>query len=220
MALGKNEVPRWAAKLFKTDSGTPFIDLTGIPPQPLILKNALSRGGNYEDNTRSRPVKAGSSKYTGIYLDNYNSVRKPTWKAQSMVNGRVRSIGFYESEEDAAGDYARAAFKYKVQKNESKYGGLDLPEQSLIVSNSATGYKGVKKMKGRWQARITVEMGVPSKTLGTFDSAEEAAAIYARAAFYLKQRTTRGRRQEGGATVVERTEDEQIIDLKTSAIHV
>jgi hypothetical protein len=167
--------------------GTPFIDLTGIPQQPLILKNALSRCGNYKDNTRHRPVKAGSSKYTGVYLD--NAVRK--WRAQIMVDGRVRSIGHYQSEEDAAGDYSRAAYKYKVNKVEATFGGLDLrdiPEQPLIASGSASGYKGVKKNKGRWEARIVIEKGGNPKTLGTFDNAAVAAAIYARAAFYLEQK--------------------------------
>jgi hypothetical protein len=58
---------------FKKHSGAPFIDLTGVPPQPLILKNALLLGGKYKDNTRRRPVKAGSSKYT-VYL--YNAIDK------------------------------------------------------------------------------------------------------------------------------------------------
>jgi len=40
-----------------------------------------------------------------------------------------RSIGYYDNEEDAAGDYAKAAFKYKVLSTRSvvdTYGGLDL----------------------------------------------------------------------------------------------
>mmetsp|Transcript_13920 Transcript_13920/g.30348 ORF Transcript_13920/g.30348 Transcript_13920/m.30348 type:complete len:151 (+) Transcript_13920:190-642(+) len=39
------------------------IDLTDIPPQALILKNDRT---DYKDNSRHRPVKAGSSKYTGF----------------------------------------------------------------------------------------------------------------------------------------------------------
>ena len=77
--------------------------MVDVPPQPLILKNAKR---TYDDNTRRRPVKAGSSKYTGVYRD--ESIGK--WKAQIMVDGRVRSIGYYDNEEDAAGDYAKAAF--------------------------------------------------------------------------------------------------------------
>ena len=46
--------------------GTGFIDLTGVPPQPFILKNQLEPT-LYKDNSRRRPTKEGSSKYTGIY---------------------------------------------------------------------------------------------------------------------------------------------------------
>ncbi|KAL7545801.1 hypothetical protein ACHAWF_009147, partial [Thalassiosira exigua] len=167
-----------------------FIDLTGVPSQPLILKNALSQKV-FKDNTRRRPVKSGSSKYTGVYYD--KGTRK--WKAQIWAEGKVRSIGYYEREEEAAADYARAAFKYK-SKNTSNggdrlYGGLDLsnvPEQPLIRSSAASGYQGVKKMKGRWQARIATENGEAPKTLGTFDTVEEAAGVYARAAYYLQRR--------------------------------
>jgi hypothetical protein len=172
----------------KKTGGAPFIDFTHVPPQPLILKNALLRGGGrYKDNTRRRPVKAGSSRYTGVYLDKAAG----KWKAQIMVDGRVRSIGYYEREEDAAGDYARAAFKYKVSIGELTYGGLDLgavPERPLIAGGGASGYRGVKNVKGRWQARIAVEKGGNARTLGTFDSAEAAASIYAQAAFYLERR--------------------------------
>lgn len=74
----------------------PFSDtLVDVPPQPLILKNSKRI---YNDNTRRRPVKAGCSKYTGVYMD--NSIGK--WKAQIMVDGHVRHIGYYNNEEDAA----------------------------------------------------------------------------------------------------------------------
>jgi hypothetical protein len=108
-----------------------------------------------------------------------------------MVDGRVRSIGYYENDEDAAGNYARAAFKYKVASREAMFGCLDLgdvPERPLIAGSCASGCRGVKNVKGRWQARIATEKGGNTKTLGTFDTAEEAAAIYARAAFYLERR--------------------------------
>lgn len=167
--------------------GIPFVDaLVDVPPRPLILKNAKRV---YDDNTRRRPVKAGSSKYTGVYRD--KSIGK--WKAQIMVHGRVRSIGYYDNEEDAAGDYAKAAFKYKVLSTRSvddTYGGLDLsniPEQPLITNNSIpSGYQGVRRRKsGKWEARISSDK--KRFILGYSDTPEEAASIYARAAFCLER---------------------------------
>ena len=170
---------------------TPCIDLTGVPTQPLILKNEISSSG-YKDNSRRRPVKASSSKYTGVYLDQstHSSVSKK-WKAQIMVDGKVRSIGYYPTEEAAAIEYARAAYKYKP-KNPSiqSYGGLDLSnisEQPLVRGNTGCGYKGVKKLRNRWQARVN-SGGGKYKTLGTFDTAEDAARIYARALYYLNSK--------------------------------
>ena len=172
-------------------AAAPFVvDLIGVPPQPLVLKNALSSGGGgmYEDNPRRRPIKAGSSRYTGVYLD--KGVGK--WKAQIMVDGRVRSIGYYDREEDAAAVYAQAAFKYKkVATGQDTFGGLDLgdvPERPLIAGDGASGFRGVKNVRGRWQARIVVEKGGSARTLGTFDTPEEAASIYSRAEFYLERR--------------------------------
>ena len=158
-----------------------IIDLEDVPPQPLILKNDLSRSKEYSDNTRRRHVKEGSSKYTGVYFA--KDVNK--WKAQIMIDGNVRSIGYYEIEEEAAADYARAVFKYKAKKGYAIYGGLDLndiPDQPLIHSETnKSGFKGVKMNKSRWEARLN------GKTLGTFDTKEEAAGIYARARYYVER---------------------------------
>ena len=105
------------------------------------------------------------------------------WKAQIMIEGIARSIGYYEIEEEAAADYARAVFKYKPKKGYATYGGLDLkgiPDQPLIYSEtSKSGYKGVKRNKSRWEATLN------GKNLGTFDTKEEASGIYARARYYV-----------------------------------
>ena len=163
---------------------TPFFDLTGVPPQPLILKNQMS-ATCYQDNSRRRPIREGSSKYTGVH---YNKESKK-WRAQLIVQ-KLRFIGYYDKEGDAAADYARAAFKYKPKKQSLEtYGGMDLSgvpnDLPLIRSERCeTGYVGVKLNKGRFQVRISIGGG-KTKTLGTFDTAEEAALIHARAKFYL-----------------------------------
>lgn len=173
-------------KYKRNDSSQPpqnsfILDLEDVPPQPLILKNDLSRSKEYSDNTRRRNVKKGSSKYTGVYFA--KDVNK--WKAQIMIDGTVRSIGYYEIEEEAAADYARAVFKYKPKKSVTTYGGMDLkdiPDQPLIHSDTnKSGFKGVKKNKSRWEAALN------AKSLGTFDTKEEAAGIYARARYYVER---------------------------------
>jgi hypothetical protein len=56
----------------------------------------------------------------------------------------------------------------------------DIPAQPLIPKpNSASGYKGVHKNKERWEVRIK------GHALGTFDTPEEAAGIYARAVVFM-----------------------------------
>ena len=131
-----------------------------------------------------------------------------------MIGGKHRPLGGYETEEEAAAVYARAVFKYKprkksntsggfhlsnipnqplmlsekakLRKKSNIYGGLDLsniPDQPLIRSEKTeSGFMGVRKKNGnRWNTEIR------GLTLGTFDSKEEAAGIYARARRYFEQ---------------------------------
>lgn len=168
------------------------IDLSDVPNQPLILKHQVDL---YQDNTRQRPVrKKTASKYMGVYLETNPGTKK--WRAQIMVDKRVCNLGKYPDEEEAAQVYAKAAFKYKKSKAPAGvYGGLDLsnvPEQPLIyriilesgVAN-VTRYKGIKRCRGKWQAQIT--MKGKSRALGTFNTEEEAAAIYAKAASLVQK---------------------------------
>eukprot|EP00985_Skeletonema_marinoi_P011783 scaffold5597_cov91-Skeletonema_marinoi.AAC.1 len=146
-----------------------IIDLNDVPPQPLILKNCLSQSKEYIDNTRRRNVREGSSKYTGIYFE--KGMNK--WKAQIMIEGIVRSIGYYEIEEEAAADYARAVF-IQAQKRLRNIWRIRSESET-----SKSGYKGVKRNKSRWEATLN------GKNLGTFDTKEEASGIYARARYYV-----------------------------------
>ena len=132
-----------------------------------------------------------------------------------MVEGKVRSIGYYDNEEDAAADYARAAYKYKEKKVHSNvYGGLDLsgvPESLPLIrqEGTATGFVNVKPMKGRFQARIFHEQ--KNLTLGTFDTPEEAALIYARAKWYLESKPQEEKR-ENEQVANEDSHDEDPVD--------
>jgi AP2 domain len=111
------------------------------------------------------------------------------WRAQMMIDGTVRNLGSFSDEDEAGSAYAKAAYKYKPSAPKTGfYGGLDLrnvPNQPLILRANKASYKGVKANKQRWQARIkTIH-------LGTFDTKEEAAQVYANAAFHLENESTK-----------------------------
>ena len=73
-----------------------LIDLSDVPAQPLILKSS---------------GKDGTSKYQGVQ---FNKARD-TWQATIVIDGAHHFIGYYDSEEEAAVDYARAVFKYHAK---------------------------------------------------------------------------------------------------------
>eukprot|EP00984_Skeletonema_dohrnii_P000069 scaffold23_cov101-Skeletonema_dohrnii-CCMP3373.AAC.4 len=169
-----------------------IIDLTDVPPQPPIPKS-----GGY--------IKEGASKYTGV---SFNKQMKK-WQAQIRINGKVRYIGYYENEEEAAADYARAVVKYKGQgalgtarehrarnkAREQKSFIIDLsdvppqpsiPKSAGRVRDGASKYRGVSfnKSMNKWQALIMIDGKV--RCIGSYDNEEEAAVNYARAVFKYK----------------------------------
>jgi hypothetical protein len=75
-----------------------FIDLTDVPPQSPILSS-----------------KDGTSTYKGVF---FNKARGK-WQAQIYVDGKPHHLGYSGNEEEAAGDYARAMFKYSVEVNQN-----------------------------------------------------------------------------------------------------
>ena len=54
-------------------------------------------------------MKEGASKFTGVFFNKKSN----KWQAQINLDGKQRRIGYYDDENEAAVDYARAVFKYK-----------------------------------------------------------------------------------------------------------
>jgi len=92
-----------------------IIDLTDVPPQPPILKSASQ-------------IKGGSSKYSGVAFN--KSLNK--WMALIMIDGKNRLIGAYDSEDEAAVDYARALHKYNGRLGQTRV----TPEKPTMLSPS------------------------------------------------------------------------------------
>eukprot|EP00985_Skeletonema_marinoi_P016258 scaffold8676_cov139-Skeletonema_marinoi.AAC.5 len=147
--------------------------LKDVPPKTPILKS-------------TGRIKEGSSKYTGVSFHK----RSNKWQAQIEIEGKTRRIGFYEDEEEAAVDYARAIFKYKGAHQQSLLDDLkDVPIQSPIpksasrIKEGASKYAGVtfNKKMNRWQAQIQIEG--KTRRIGYYEDEEEAAVDHARAIF-------------------------------------
>ena len=125
------------------------IDLADVPPQLPILK---SKGR----------IKEGASKYMGV------SFHKPRnkWRVIIMIEGKHCHVGSYESEEEAAVNYARAVFKYQGQEALAKAReGIDLsdvppqppiPKSGRYIKDCSSKYTGVSfdKSMNKWQAKI------------------------------------------------------------------
>ena len=176
------------------------IDLSDVPPQLPILKSA------------DRVKEGSSKKYTGVHFRK----AKNKWQAQIKIEGKNRHIGYYENEEEAATDYARAVFKYKgqgaldkarVRKSEKEIkrrqkqkvdrfvGVVDLsgvPPQPPIskseghIKEGASKYTGVSFNKAANKWRARILIEGTERSIGYYENEEEAAIDYARAVFKYK----------------------------------
>ena len=176
----------YARAVFKYKGGTQgkdnsfVMDLSDVPPQPPIPKSA-----SY--------IKEGASKYQGVCFNK----RMNKWYAQISIEEKPRFIGYYDDEEEAAVDYARALFKYKpageeIVKQQANSFVIDLsdvppqppiPKRKGYIKEGAAKYQGVtfNKAANKWQAKISIEG--KQQYIGSYTSEEEAAVDYARAVF-------------------------------------
>ena len=175
------------------------IDLSDVPSQLPILKSADR-------------VKEGSSKYAGVHFRK----AKNKWQTQIKIEGKNRHIGYYENEEEAATDFARAVFKYRgqdgldkarVRKSDKeikrrqkqkvdRFAGVmdlsDVPPQPPIpkseghIKEGASTYTGVSFNKAANKWRARILIEGKERSIGYFENEEEAAIDYARAVFKYK----------------------------------
>eukprot|EP00985_Skeletonema_marinoi_P005492 scaffold2384_cov150-Skeletonema_marinoi.AAC.2 len=195
------------ASKYKGDSF--IIDLSDVPPQSPISKSEWR-------------IKEGASKYTGVSFDK----RMNKWKAQIYIDGKNRLIGYYDNEEEAAVDYARAVFKYKNQaalgkarKDSFIIDLSDVPPQPPIPKSSGTIKEGASKYTGvhfnkqmnKWRVQIDIKGKL--RTIGYYENEEEAATDYARAVFKYKGQAALDKARERRALDNAREQGSIIIDL-------
>jgi len=169
-------------------------DLSDVPPKPPIPK---SEGH----------VKEGASKYTGVSFNKQTN----KWQAKIMIKGKQHQIGHYESEEEAAVDYARAVYKYKGEKMQQKSLVInlsDVPSQPPIpkhagrIKEGASKYTGVSfdKQRNKWKAQITIEG--KHQLIGYYDEEDAAAIDYARALVKYKGKGALDKAREQNTFIV------------------
>jgi len=191
------------------------LDVSAVPEQPLILKHQLE--SFYRDNTRTkrrRPSSSrggdgdggdggASSQYVGLYRE------LGMWHAQIMVRGRVHNLGVLRRRRGGGAGVRQGRLKIQgtlrlrpayFLGTESTFAGI--PEQPLRTrldrksggggnddddaAVAAAAYVGVKRCRDRWQPRLKI--GKRMRYLGTYDTPEEAAQVYAKAELFLRQK--------------------------------
>jgi len=137
---------------------------------PIVLQAA-------HPNNRDAPE--ARSKFVGVSWD--RSTKK--WRSQKLVDGKVKFLGFYEDEVEAARAFDVAAGPLGRQVNFPGRGQKKAVKQGAhgIVSKFTGVHWHVAKKK--WEAGIAVDG--QKKHLGAFEDEEEAARVFDEAAGLL-----------------------------------
>lgn len=140
-----------------------------------MSQNGMNRDGN--PNT--------SSKFKGVTWH----IAANKWAAQIGANGKIKHLGCFESEEDAARVYNHFAIKLHGEFAKLNEVSPMLPDSkwgsNILRSHNTSGFRGVffRKDARKWIARIVV--GGKGKHLGYFDNPINAAKSYDNAALEI-----------------------------------
>jgi hypothetical protein len=121
-------------------------------------------------------------KYKGVIK------RGERYQAQLYIDGILPGLGTFDTPKEAAQAYDCAAIQ--AGRPTSKLNFLDQvpknykPKNKKLKSTNTTGFRGVYKMRDRFQARITI--GGKQQNIGRFGTAKEAAEAYDQAALQAK----------------------------------
>ena len=138
---------------------------------------------------KSKRKKRSKSKsgYFGVFKESSGRYR-----ASIMVNGKLK-IGLYDTAKQAAKAYDKEAIKLRKPFSKLNYPKKApvgyTPIQKALRSNNTVGYRGVSKMRKKFNAYF-IMIGGKKIHLGTYDTAKEAAVAYDRAVLKANRSTS------------------------------
>lgn len=148
------------------------------------LNNTVSnlRIANNQENNRNKGKRKGTtSKYIGVTW----SKRDLKWRACIGHNYKVKHLGLFDNEEDAAYAYDNALREAEIDENFKVYNFnqiMVIPQKSKRTKkrNTTSKYIGVSmNQNGKWKAQIRHNYKV--NYLGQYENEEEAARAYDKA---------------------------------------
>ena len=114
------------------------------------------------------------------------------YAAKINSGGKIKYLGSYVTAKQAAKAFDQEAIKLRRPLSKLNYPKKApvgyTPIQKPIQSNKAVGYRGVSKHGKNFRATTTINSKFAS--MGTFDTAKEAAISYDRAVLKSNQSTT------------------------------
>lgn len=182
--------------------GNPFIESHWTPVTSRQPENAETRKKQPENNKPVKKSRRGprsrSSQFRGVTF--YR--RTGRWESHIWDCGKQVYLGGFDTAHAAARAYDRAAIKFRGVEADINFTLTDYQEdldqtsqlskeefvhilrrQSTGFSRGSSKYRGVTLHKcGRWEARMGQFLGKKYIYLGLFDSEEEAARAYDKAA--------------------------------------
>ena len=149
----------------------------------------ITRKENSENKTMpKRKRKKDSGSKTKEKLKGVIKRGSGRFQARITIDGKYQSVGMFDTPKEAAQAYDRAAIQ--AGRPTSKLNFLDQvpknykPKKKKLKSTNTTGFRGVSKKGGRFQARIRI--GDKQQNIGRFGTAKEAAEAYDQAALQAK----------------------------------